>query len=147
MAEVFELDAALTTGLQPASNREILAAMLAALRDSHWCKALECSPQPGLMTPINLEVAASGAVQPLQGFDIARALAAAERRLFLLPHSRCYSTHQAEFTQLYGCMHGQSAFHLCFNPVDVAFNLWNSSAFAENLRCISRAYAMVEVDC
>ncbi len=40
------------------------------------------------MIPITLDAAASGTVQPMHGFDIARALAAAERRLFLLPDSR-----------------------------------------------------------
>ena len=40
------------------------------------------------MTNISLDIAASGAVQPMHGFDIARSLAAAERRLFLLPDSR-----------------------------------------------------------
>lgn len=88
MAELFDLGSETTPGLAAVSNRELLAAMLAALRDSHWCKAVDCQSEPGLMTPITLEVAASNAVGPLHGFDIARALAAAERRLFLLPDSR-----------------------------------------------------------
>ena len=62
--------------------------MLAALRDSHWSRAVDCPSEPGLMTNISLDIAASGAVQPMHGFDIARSLAAAERRLFLLPDSR-----------------------------------------------------------
>ena len=90
VAELFDLGSPPSSGsaLTPVSNRELLAALLAALRDSHWCKAVDCQSEPGLMVPISLEVAASGSVQPMHGFDIARALAAAERRLFLLPDSR-----------------------------------------------------------
>ena len=40
------------------------------------------------MTPISVESAASGALTPMQGFDIERALAAAERCLFLQPEAR-----------------------------------------------------------
>lgn len=40
------------------------------------------------MTPINVQVAASGKVQPMDGFDIKRALAAAEARAMLLPEAR-----------------------------------------------------------
>ncbi|KAL0033580.1 hypothetical protein WJX79_004697 [Trebouxia sp. C0005] len=65
VAELFDLGS--PTSLTPVSKRELLAVLLAALRDSHW---------------------SSGTVQPMHGFDIARALAAAERRLFLLPESR-----------------------------------------------------------
>lgn len=82
------MDLSSQTGLQAASRREVLAAMLAAVRDSHWCRAVGCHPEPALMTPIDVQVAASGKVQPLEGFDVARALAAAERRLLLLPKSR-----------------------------------------------------------
>lgn len=86
VAELFDLGS--PTSLTPVSKRELLAVLLAALRDSHWCKAVDCQSEPGLMIPISLGVAASGTVQPMHGFDIARALAAAERRLFLLPESR-----------------------------------------------------------
>jgi len=90
VAELFDLGLPSSSGsaLTPVSKRELLAALLAALRDSHWCKAVDCQSEPGLMIPISLDVAASGSVQPMHGFDIARALAAAERRLFLLPDSR-----------------------------------------------------------
>ena len=88
VAELFDLGTETSLGLTAVSNRELLAAMLAPLRDSHWCKAVGCQSEPGLMTPITLGVAADEAVGPLHGFDIARALAAAERRLFLLPDSR-----------------------------------------------------------
>ena len=90
MAELFDLGPSSSCGstLTPVSKRELLAALLAALRDSHWCKAVDCQSEPGLMIPITLDIAANGSVQPMHGFDIARALAAAERRLFLLPDSR-----------------------------------------------------------
>jgi hypothetical protein len=90
VAELFDLGSPSSCGsaLTPVSKRELLASLLAALRDSHWCRALDCQSEPGLMIPITLEVAANGSVQPMHGFDIARALAAAERRLFLLPDSR-----------------------------------------------------------
>lgn len=90
VAELFDLGSPSSCGpsLTPVSKRELLAALLAALRDSHWCKAVDCQSEPGLMIPISLDIAASGTVQPMHGFDIARALAAAERRLFLLPDSR-----------------------------------------------------------
>ena len=66
--------------------------MLAAVRDSYWCKAVGCHPEPALMTPISVQVAASGKVQPMDGFDIKRALAAAEARVVLLPGARCVSS-------------------------------------------------------
>ena len=90
VAELFDLGSPSSSGsaLTPVSKRELLASLLAALRDSHWCKAVDCQSEPGLMIPITLDIAASGSVQPMHGFDIARALAAAERRLFLLPDSR-----------------------------------------------------------
>lgn len=65
--------------------------MLAAVRDSYWCKAVGCHPEPALMTPIDVQAAASGKVQPLEGFDIGRALAAADKRLVLLPEARYIS--------------------------------------------------------
>ena len=89
VAELFDLGTPSDAPrLQPATKRELLAAMLAALRDAHWCKAVGCHPEPGLMTPISLEAAATGAVTPMEGYDIERALAAAERRLLLEPEAR-----------------------------------------------------------
>lgn len=87
VAELFDLDLS-KTSLQAASKREILAAMLAAVRDSYWCKAAACHPEPALMMPITVQVAASGTVQPMDGFYINRALAAAEARAVLLPEAR-----------------------------------------------------------
>ena len=89
VAELFELEVQSKAGLRAASRREVLAAMLAAVRDAHWCRAVGCHPEPGLMTPIDLQTVATGKVQPMNGCDVSRALASAERRLFLLPESRC----------------------------------------------------------
>ena len=36
VAEMFDLDLKLASGLQPASKRQILSALLASLRDAHW---------------------------------------------------------------------------------------------------------------
>ena len=93
VAELFEVESSpgeedSTPILQPATKRELLSAMLTALRDSHWCRAVGCQAEPALMKPISPQAAASGAVAPMQGYDIERALAAAERRLVLLPSSR-----------------------------------------------------------
>jgi hypothetical protein len=43
--------------LRPASSREVLAAMLGALRDAHWSAAVGCQPEPGLMLPISIATA------------------------------------------------------------------------------------------
>ena len=88
VAEMFDLDLKLASGLQPASKRQILSALLASLRDAHWAQALGCSPEPGFMIPISLGTAASGAVAPLHGYHIERAVAAAERRSALLHNCR-----------------------------------------------------------
>ncbi len=54
--------------------------------------------------PYQSEVAASGIVQPMHGFDIARALAAAERRLFLLPESRYWTVCTGACLGTFGCV-------------------------------------------
>ena len=92
MCQLFELggssDEAAAGLLQPASGREILAALLGVLRDAHWCQALGCKPEPGLMVPLSLATACRGdlGVLPL-GHDLQRAIAAAERQALLLPTS------------------------------------------------------------
>jgi hypothetical protein len=59
------------------------------LRDCHWAKAAGCSPTPAFLTPLDVETALSGRVQVQQGgYSITRALAAAEKRLLLLPDDR-----------------------------------------------------------
>ncbi|GLI67606.1 hypothetical protein VaNZ11_011851 [Volvox africanus] len=86
VCEIFGVDEA---ALQPASRRELLAALLGELRDTHWVGAVGCSPLPGSMTPLTVETAlANKAVIPTSGVRAAslrRALAAAEKRLWLLP--------------------------------------------------------------
>ena len=42
--------------LQACSDEQLLAALLAALRDSHWCAAVGCQPEPVWAVPISLEV-------------------------------------------------------------------------------------------
>jgi hypothetical protein len=75
--------------LQPASRRQLLAALLVDLRDCHWAKAAGCSPKPAFLTPLDAETALAGRVRVQQGgYSITRALAAAEKRLLLLPEDR-----------------------------------------------------------
>lgn len=74
--------------LPAATPRELLAALLGGLRDVHWAKAVGCQPEPGLLTPISVETAMSGEVPTLKGFQIQRAVAAAERTHFLHPSDR-----------------------------------------------------------
>lgn len=71
--------------LQPSSRRELLAALLADLKDSHWTKAVRCSPSPAFMVPLRVETALQQHVVQLSGSSIERAAAAALKRLQLLP--------------------------------------------------------------
>lgn len=91
VCEIFELS---PEQLVPAPKRELLAAVLGDLRDSHWSRAVGCSPSPGLMTPINLDLALGIGQQQAGGLhyhSARRALAAAEKRLCLLPDDRWVS--------------------------------------------------------
>ncbi|GIL57243.1 hypothetical protein Vafri_12501 [Volvox africanus] len=54
VCEIFGVDEA---ALRPASRRELLAALLGELRDTHWVGAVGCSPLPGSMTPLTVETA------------------------------------------------------------------------------------------
>lgn len=84
--------------MQPATGAEILAALLGVLRDAHWCLAMRCPPEPGLMTPISLATACRGDLGTLDlSFDLQRAIAAAERRAYLLPESGCELLHLAHW--------------------------------------------------
>lgn len=76
--------------MNPASKREILAALLATLRDTHWAAAVGCHPEPGLMVPISLSTAlgATGTIAQVAGINMERTIAAAERRAYLLPQCR-----------------------------------------------------------
>jgi hypothetical protein len=91
--------------MRPAGRRHLLACLLADLLDCHWARAARCSAKPALMTPLDVETVLSGRV-PVQGggYSIARALAAAEKRLLLLPGDRwatCCSG--AGCSELAGC--------------------------------------------
>jgi hypothetical protein len=46
--------------LQAATSAEILAAILAPLRDAYWCEALQCPPEPAFMVPLCTELALEG---------------------------------------------------------------------------------------
>ncbi|BDA45434.1 probable UPF0162 protein XF_1494 at C-terminar half [Coccomyxa sp. Obi] len=84
----------------PASKREVLAALLATLRDTHWAAAVGCQPEPGLMVPVSLSTAlgSNNTIAQVTGMNMERAIAAAERRAYLLPG--CRST-QLELCLLY----------------------------------------------
>lgn len=75
--------------LPVASKRELLSALLSGLRDLHWCKAVGCRTERALTTPLSLKTAISGAVSSRRGYQIERAIAAAERCSWVLPADRC----------------------------------------------------------
>jgi hypothetical protein len=74
---------------QPGSNRALLAALLADLRDAHWSRAAGCSPMPLSMTPLNARTAVNNEVtaSSLNPHALERAVAAAEKITWLLPHN------------------------------------------------------------
>jgi len=73
--------------LEPASNREILCALLCGIRDAHWCKAVGCAISTSLMTPISTATVLSGDVPVGWNYQIERAAAAAERSCLVAPDS------------------------------------------------------------
>jgi len=108
VGEMFGVDIPL--GAAPASA--IMAALLAPLRDAHWCQAIGCPPEPAFMVPIDVDLilgqfedvsvsydnsflgsdASSGAAGyqsqqwwPVKGYSLERALAAAQKIRWLLP--------------------------------------------------------------
>ncbi|KAK9821466.1 hypothetical protein WJX81_006037 [Elliptochloris bilobata] len=85
VCEVFQHERDALMALRPASRCEILAALLAQLRDAHWARAVGCRAEPGWLLPLAVGTALEGRVGPLAGTDIRRAIAAAERRTALLP--------------------------------------------------------------
>ena len=90
VCQLFDLgsDAQSSDLMQPSTPQEILAALLGVLRDTHWCHAVKCKPEPAFMTPISLATACRGDLGTLDlGYDLQRAIAAAERRALLLPES------------------------------------------------------------
>ena len=54
---MFELEGPSSGLLQPASKRELLAALLAVLRDASWARAVGCPAEPGFMIPISCATA------------------------------------------------------------------------------------------
>ena len=54
---MFELEGPASEMLQPASKRDMLAALLAVLRDTSWARAVRCPPEPAFMTPISCATA------------------------------------------------------------------------------------------
>lgn len=81
MKEVFDLPEEIPV----ASKRELLCALLADLRDLHWAKAVRCRTELSLMIPISVETVLSGDVSFLHGYQIQRAVAAAERACKVYP--------------------------------------------------------------
>lgn len=57
ICQVFQHEGPTEALLQPASKREILAALLGTLRDTHWARAVGSLPEPGLMLPISVGTA------------------------------------------------------------------------------------------
>lgn len=57
--EVVELFGAVLP-LKAATSAEVLAAVLAPLRDAYWCEALQCPPEPAFMVPLCTELALEG---------------------------------------------------------------------------------------
>lgn len=49
--------------LQPASRRELLAALLGELRDAHWAAAAGCSASPAAMVPLAVDTALANKVR------------------------------------------------------------------------------------
>lgn len=81
--ELFELPE--NEAFQPATRRQMAAALLAGLRDAHWAAATGSRPEPALLLPLTPATALAGPQRPLAPFALARALAAAERRCIVLP--------------------------------------------------------------
>ena len=78
--------------LQAASNRELLGALLTGLRDLHWCKAIGCRTERALTIPLSLDVVMHGNVPKRRGYQIERAIAAAQRCCLVLPNARSIHT-------------------------------------------------------
>ena len=72
---MFELEGPASEILRPASKRDMLAALLAVLRDTSWARAVRCPAEPAFMTPISCATA------------LGRTALASEVRT--VPHSLC----------------------------------------------------------
>ena len=74
--------------LKAASNRELLGALLSGLRDLHWCKAIGCRTERALTIPLSLDSVMHGNIPKRQGYQIERAIAAAQRCCLIMPNDR-----------------------------------------------------------
>ncbi len=54
---MFALEGPTSEMLQPATKKDLLAALLAVLRDTSWAHAVRCPAEPGFMTPISCATA------------------------------------------------------------------------------------------
>ena len=70
--------------LVPADGRQVLASMLASLRDAYWARAVGCRAEPSYLAPLSLRAAADGSRGVMRSLAMRRAAAAAERRLLVL---------------------------------------------------------------
>jgi hypothetical protein len=74
--------------LSPSPRRRLLAALLGELLAAHWAAACGCPPSPAARLPLAPAAALGGAVTRLDGGPLARAAAAAAKRVALLPRSQ-----------------------------------------------------------
>ena len=54
---MFALEGPTSAMLQPATKKDLLAALLAVLRDTSWAHAVRCPAEPAFMTPISCSTA------------------------------------------------------------------------------------------
>ncbi|GBF92165.1 hypothetical protein Rsub_04512 [Raphidocelis subcapitata] len=73
--------------LVPSSRRALLAALLSELQAAHWSAACGCAPSPAARLPLLPSTALRGLVTRLDGRRLERAIAAAGKRVALMP--RC----------------------------------------------------------
>ena len=57
VAQIFALEGPTSEMLQPATKKDLLAALLAVLRDTSWAHAVRCPAEPAFMTPISCSTA------------------------------------------------------------------------------------------
>jgi len=57
VAQMFALEGPTSEMLQPATKKDLLAALLAVLRDTSWAHAVRCPAEPAFMTPISCTTA------------------------------------------------------------------------------------------
>eukprot|EP00192_Tetraselmis_astigmatica_P006137 CAMPEP_0117677960 /NCGR_PEP_ID=MMETSP0804-20121206/17022_1 /TAXON_ID=1074897 /ORGANISM="Tetraselmis astigmatica, Strain CCMP880" /LENGTH=439 /DNA_ID=CAMNT_0005487275 /DNA_START=437 /DNA_END=1756 /DNA_ORIENTATION=+ len=90
VCEMFGLvDAPYKKAIRPATNRQILAALLSHMRKSYWASAVGCSPEPAFIQPLDSKTVSAywwGDSSDVEAnWDLQRALACVERQLHLTP--------------------------------------------------------------